>query len=127
LLLPADAHRTVNALQRCADIVLQKSLREGFGLTVSEALWKGKPVIGGDTGGIRLQVIDHHTGFLVSSPEGAALRMRYLLRRRGIREQMGRKGREFVRENFLLTRHLREYLTLMLAILHAAEERIELH
>jgi trehalose synthase len=127
LLLPADAHRTINALQRCADIVLQKSLREGFGLTVSEALWKGKPVIGGDTGGIRLQVIDHHTGFLVNSPEGAALRTRYLLRRRGIREEMGRKGREFVRENFLLTRHLREYLTLMLAILHAAEEHIELH
>jgi trehalose synthase len=127
LLLPADAHRTINALQRCADIVLQKSLREGFGLTVSEALWKGKPVIGGDTGGIRLQVIDHHTGFLVNSPEGAALRMRYLLRRQAMREEMGTKGREFVRENFLLTRHLREYLTLMLAILHAAEERIELH
>jgi trehalose synthase len=127
LLLPADAHRTINALQRCADIVLQKSLREGFGLTVSEALWKGKPVIGGDTGGIRLQVINHHTGFLVNSPEGAALRMRYLLRRQAMREEMGGKGREFVRENFLLTRHLREYLTLMLAILHAAEERIELH
>jgi trehalose synthase len=126
LLLPADASRTVNALQRCADIVLQKSLREGFGLTVSEALWKGKPVIGGDTGGIRLQVINHHTGFLVNSPEGAALRMRYLLRHQTAREEMGAKGREFVRDNFLLTRHLREYLTLMLAMLHAAEEHIDL-
>src|SRR5690606_27749615 len=72
LLLPADAHRTINGLQRAADIVLQKSIREGFGLTVTEAMWKGKPVIGGDTGGIRLQVIDHQTGFRVSTPEGAA-------------------------------------------------------
>ncbi len=127
LLLPPDASRTVNALQRSADIILQKSLREGFGLTVSEALWKGKPVIGGDTGGIRLQVINHHTGFLVNSPEGAALRMRYLLRHQAIREEMGAKGRDFVRDNFLLTRHLREYLTLMLAILRAAEEHITLH
>ena len=63
----------VNAFQSQADVVLQKSIREGFGLTVAEALWKRKPVIGGDTGGIRLQVIDHHTGFLVSTPEGAAL------------------------------------------------------
>ena len=63
LLLPSDAHRTINALQRASDIVLQKSLREGFGLTVTEAMWKGRPVIGGDTGGIRLQVINHYTGF----------------------------------------------------------------
>ncbi|MGD8590934.1 MAG: glycosyltransferase [Chromatiales bacterium] len=79
LLLPADAHREVNALQRAADIVVQKSLREGFGLTVAEAMRKGKPVIGGDVGGIRLQVINYHTGFLADTPEGAALRIRYLL------------------------------------------------
>ena len=82
LLLPPDSHREINALQRSADIVLQKSIREGFGLTVSEAMWKRKPVIGGDTGGIRLQVINHYTGFLVRSPEGAALRIRYLLHRK---------------------------------------------
>ena len=126
LLLPSDAHRTVNALQRIADVVLQKSIREGFGLTVTEAMWKGKAVIGGDVGGIKLQVINHHTGFLVSTPEGAALRIRYLLRHRNKLEEMGKKAKEFVRENFLLSRHLREYLTLMVAITHETEERIEL-
>lgn len=126
LLLPGDAHRTINALQRCADIVLQKSLREGFGLTVTEAMWKRKPVIGGDTGGIRIQVINHHTGFTVNSPEGAALRIRYLLQNRDILTQMGEKAREFVRENFLITRHLREYLTLFFVLLYGDQERIEL-
>ena len=71
LLLPADAHRTVNALQRLADVIIQKSTREGFGLTVTEGLWKGKPVIGGDVGGIKLQVTNDHTGYLVNTPEGA--------------------------------------------------------
>jgi len=126
LLLPPDAHVTVNALQRASDIVLQKSIREGFGLTVTEAMWKGKPVIGGNTGGIRLQVINHHTGFLASTPEGAALRIRYLLKYRDKLEEMGSKAKQFVRENFLLTRHLREYLTLMLAVLYGAGDRIEL-
>jgi trehalose synthase len=126
LLLPPDAHRTVNALQRAADIVMQKSTREGFGLTVTEALWKGKAVIGGDTGGIRLQVINHHTGFLVSTPEGAALRLRYLLHHREMLAEMGTKAREFVRDKFLLTRQLREHLTLMVALSHEAVNRIEL-
>ncbi|PKN35678.1 MAG: glycosyl transferase family 1 [Deltaproteobacteria bacterium HGW-Deltaproteobacteria-19] len=114
LLLPPDAHHTVNALQRIADIILQKSTKEGFGLTVTEGLWKGKPVIGGDVGGIRLQVISHYTGYLVNSPEGAAHRIRFLLHHRDKYEEMGRTAREFVRENFLLNRHLREYLTLFL-------------
>jgi trehalose synthase len=126
LLLPPDAHRTVNALQRIADIALQKSTKEGFGLTVTEALWKGKPVIGGDTGGIRLQVINFHTGFLVNTPEGASLRIRYLLNQRQKIEEIGMKGREFVRENFLLTRQLREHLTLMVALQQRhANDRIE--
>jgi trehalose synthase len=125
LLLPPDAHRAINALQRRADVVIQKSLREGFGLTVTEALWKGKPVIGGDTGGITLQVVDHHTGFLVNTPEGAAFRIRYLLSRPDLMREMGEKGRRFVRENFLLTRNLRDYLTLMLGLLHGARDRIE--
>lgn len=126
LLLPPDAHRTINALQRAATLVIQKSTKEGFGLTVTEALWKGKPVIGGDAGGIRLQVANHHTGYLVSTPEGAALRMRYLLRQPRRIESMGWKAREFVRDNFLLTRQLREYLTLAVALLHGAADRIEL-
>ncbi|QKT04274.1 glycosyltransferase [Ectothiorhodospiraceae bacterium 2226] len=126
LLLPPDAHRTINALQRAGDILLQKSLKEGFGLTVTEAMWKGKPVIAGDTGGIRLQVINHHTGFLVNTPEGAALRTRYFLRHPEKLQEMGAKAREFVRENFLLTRQLREYLTLMVGLQHGAKDRIEL-
>ncbi len=126
LALPGNAHRTINALQRAADIVLQKSIKEGFGLTVTEAMWKNKPVVGGDTGGIRIQVINHHTGFLVSTPQGAALRIRYLLHHQDKLKEMGNKARRFVRDNFLITRHLREYLTLMLALRHGVEERIEL-
>lgn len=124
LLLPPDAHRLINALQRIADIVIQKSTKEGFGLTVTEAMWKGKPVIGGDTGGIRLQVINYRTGFLVSTPEGAAHRTRFLLDHRRRLERMGTISREFVRENFLLTRHLRDYLTLVFTLTRANSERI---
>ncbi len=126
LLLPADAHRAINALQRAATIVLQKSIREGFGLTVTEAMWKAKPVIAGDTGGIRLQVFNHYTGFRVSTPEGAALRIRYLLKRPDKLEQMGDRAKRFVLENFLLTRQLREHLTLMLAVVNEPLDRIEL-
>jgi len=125
IVLPPDAHREINAIQRISDIVIQKSTREGFGLTVTEAMWKGKPVIGGDTGGIRLQVVNHHTGFLVNSPEGAALRIRYLLKHRDRLEEIGSRARQFVLENFLITRHLREYLTLMLAVLSGNQDRIE--
>ena len=124
LLLPSDAHRLINALQRVADIILQKSIKEGFGLTVTEAMWKGKPVIGGDTGGIRLQVFNYQTGFLVSTPEGAAHRIRFLLDHRRRLERMGAIAHEFVRENFLLTRHLRDYLTLVFALTNNKAERI---
>lgn len=126
LLLPSDAHREINALQQAADIVLQKSVREGFGLTVTEAMWKGKPVIGGDVGGIRLQVVNHHTGFLVNTPEGAAMRIRYLLHQPEKIREMGEKARALVRDNFLITRHLREYLTLMVALTDGKRDRIEL-
>ena len=118
LMLPPDAHRTINALQRSATVVLQKSLKEGFGLTVTEALWKGKPVIGGASGGITLQVHDYQTGFLVHSPAGAAYRIRYLLRYADKRQRMGRTGHDFVREHFLLTRNLRDYLSMLLCLDH---------
>lgn len=123
LLLPMNAHKTINALQRLADMILQKSTSEGFGLTVTEGLWKGKPVIGGDVGGIRLQVVNYHNGFLVSSPEGAALRIRYLLHHRELISEMGAVAREFVRGNFLQTRQLRECLTLYLAIRSGGKSR----
>lgn len=126
LLLHANANLSINALQRAATLVIQKSLKEGFGLTVTEGLWKGKPVIGGNAGGITLQVVDHHTGFLVHSPEGAAFRIRYLLNHPEIIERMGVKAKNFVREHFLLTRHLREYLTLITALIHGDGDRIEL-
>ncbi len=123
--LPPDAHPTINALQRASTIITQKSTREGFGLTVTEGMWKYKPVIGGDTGGIRLQVVDHFTGFLVRTPEGAALRLRYLLHHRDRLEEMGQRAHRLVLENFLLTRHLREYLTLMLSLIVGETDRLE--
>ena len=116
LMLPPDSHRVINALQRASTIVIQKSLQEGFGLTVTEALWKRKPVIGGNTGGIRLQVHNHHTGFLVNTPEGAALRIRKLLYQPDVIRKIGETAREFVRENYLCNRQLREYLTLMMGL-----------
>lgn len=127
LCLPPDAHRTINALQRRAEIVIQKSLREGFGLTVTEALWKRKAVVGGSVGGITLQIADGHTGFLVHSPEGAALRIRYLLSRPELRAEMGRKGHELVRDHFLLTRQLREYLTLLVALHMGNDDTVRLN
>ena len=116
LSLPPDRHLDINALQRAATIVVQNSTREGFGLTVTEAMWKAKPVIAGAAGGITLQVHDHRTGFLVHSEEGLAFRLRYLLNRRGLATAMGDEGRELVRYRFLLTRHLRDWLTLLLIV-----------
>jgi trehalose synthase len=123
LFLPSDSHLTINALQRGADVVLQKSLKEGFGLTVTEALWKGKPVIGGNCGGIRLQVINHQTGFLVDTPEGAAERIRFFLQTPCMMHEMGARGHRFIHERFLITRHLRDYLTLILSLLKNSKER----
>ncbi len=125
LMLPPDAHRTINALQRLATVVLQKSVREGFGLTVSEALWKRRPVVAGEAGGIVLQVIHGHTGFLVNSPEGAALRIRQLLAMPELAARCSENGHRHVRDNFLLTRHVREYLTLMLALAESCGARLE--
>jgi trehalose synthase len=102
----------VNALQRKATVVLQKSIREGFGLTVAEAMWKGTPVIGGNVGGIRYQIKNGTNGFLVSSVEEASARMVQLLKDRKLREQMGKRAREAVRKNFLLPRYLEQYLDL---------------
>lgn len=114
--LPPDAHLEINALQRAATIVVQKSLREGFGLTVAEALWKGKPVVGGAAGGITIQVIYDVTGYTVNSVEGAAFRIRYLLENPDLIAKMGEAGREYVRREFLITRHLTDYLTLLILL-----------
>ncbi|MDI6753700.1 MAG: glycosyltransferase [Thermodesulfobacteriota bacterium] len=102
----------VNALQRRAAVVVQKSIREGFGLTVTEAMWKGTPVIGGNIGGIRYQIEDGVNGFLVSSVEETAGRIVRLIKDQKLREEMGRKAKETVRKKFLLNRYLEEYLDL---------------
>jgi trehalose synthase len=126
LLLPPDSYHEINALQRAADVILQKSTREGFGLTVTEAMWKGKPVIGGAVGGIVLQLQDYNTGFLVHSPEGCAFRIRYLLHRPELAKRMGQLAREFVRNHFLITRNIRDYLTLMILLDKPDSRLIEL-
>jgi trehalose synthase len=112
ILLSHQDTALVNALQRRAAVVLQKSIREGFGLTVAEAMWKGTPVIGGNVGGIRHQIEDGVNGFLVSSPEQAARRIVQLLKDEKLRRQMGAAARESVKKNFLLTRYVEQYLDL---------------
>ena len=112
ILTSGDDTALVNALQARAVIVLQKSLREGFGLTVAEAMWKGTPVIGGNVGGIRYQIEDGVNGFLVSSIEETAKRIVELVNDKKLRDEMGSKARETVRKNFLLTRYLEQYLDL---------------
>lgn len=102
----------VNALQRKAAVILQKSLREGFGLTVTEAMWKGTPVIGGNVGGIRYQITDGMNGFLVSSVQEAAKRIVQLVKDEHLRQRLGKKAKETVHKKFLLTRNLEEYLDL---------------
>jgi trehalose synthase len=114
--LPPDAHLQINALQRGATIVLQKSLREGFGLGAAEAMWKGKPVIAGFAGGLPQQVIYDVTGYTVHSVEGAAFRIRHLLNNPELIARMGAAGREAVRRSFLTTRHITEYLALMIKV-----------
>jgi len=110
-LLPPFSDKDINALQRIATVVLQKSLKEGFGLTVTETMWKGKPVIGGATGGIPLQITHGVTGFLVSSVDGAAFRIRQLLNNPEMAKKMGEAAREYVRTNFLMPRQIRDYLS----------------
>ncbi len=112
ILTSGDDTALVNALQTRAAVVLQKSLREGFGLTVAEAMWKGTPVIGGNVGGIRYQIDDGVNGFLISSIEETAKRIVQLVDDKELRDEMGHKARETVRKNFLLTRYLEQYLDL---------------
>jgi trehalose synthase len=117
--LPAWAPLEVNALQRASTIVIQKSLREGFGLTVSEALWKKKPVVASAVGGIPVQIIHKHTGLLAHSVEGAAYQIRFLLSHPEIAAKLGENGHEHVKENFLITQKLKRYMTLFLAMARA--------
>ncbi len=110
----------VNAFQAHADVVIQKSVREGFGLVVSEGLWKGRPVVAGNVGGIPLQILYGRTGYLVNTTAECINRVHYLMKHPGAADRMGAVGREHVRENFLITRYLRDYL----AIFNAVDGRI---
>lgn len=113
----------INAFQRGSDIILQKSLREGFALTVSEALWKKRPVIGGAVGGIPAQIIDGHTGLLVHSAEGASLGIRSLLNQPTFGKRLGENGHQRVKDEFLITKNLKRYILLLIA-LDNPEEKI---
>lgn len=126
LLLPTFSDKDINALQRMTHVILQKSTREGFGLTVSEAMWKGKPVIGGAVGGIPLQIVHGVTGFLVHSVEGAAFRIRQFLNNPEMAGRMGAKGKEYVRTNFLITRQIRDYLSVWYALENKGRDILEL-
>jgi len=126
LLLPPFSDRDINALQRTATVILQKSLKEGFGLTVSEGMWKRKPVIGGAVGGIPLQIIHGATGFLVHSVEGTAFRIRQILNNPQMGIRMGETGREYVRTNFLITRQIRDYLAIWYSMENKGRSILEL-
>jgi len=112
--LPPWSAREIHALQRASTIVIQKSLREGFGLTVTEALWKKKPVVASAVGGIPTQVIHKHTGLLAHSVEGTAYQIRFLLSNPAIAQRLGEQEHEHVREHFLITSNAKRYLTLFL-------------
>ncbi|RMF91979.1 MAG: glycosyltransferase [Candidatus Schekmanbacteria bacterium] len=115
LLLPQD-DIVINAIQRISTVILQKSIKEGFGLTVSEALWKAKPVVASNVGGIPLQIKHKHTGMLCHSIEGAAFALKQILNSPELAKRLGENGKEHVRHNFLLTRHMKEYMLLFLSL-----------
>src|SRR6185295_2479211 len=124
--LPPTANIEINALQRASTVVLQKSLKEGSGLTVSEALWKGKPVIAGAVGGIPLQIAHRYSGILTHTIDGTAYWIKRLLNEPVFARGLGLNGKEHVRTNFLLTRHLRDYLLLFLFLDHTDERVVNL-
>jgi trehalose synthase len=118
LFLPPSSDIEINALQRASTIVLQKSLKEGFGLTVAEALWKSKPVIAGAVGGIPLQIKHQYSGLLSYSIDGTAYYLKQLLNEPRFARELGINGKSHIKENFLITRHLRDYLFLFLFLLY---------
>ena len=116
LLLPSGSDFEINALQRGSTVILQKSLREGFGLTVAEALWKAKPVIASAVGGIPLQVTHRYSGILTNTIEGTAYWIKQLIQTPEYAYNLGRNGREHIKNNFLITRHLRDYMLAFLSL-----------
>ncbi|MGA2983961.1 MAG: glycosyltransferase [Terriglobia bacterium] len=120
--LPPWSPTEINALQQASTIIIQKSLREGFGLTVAEALWKKKPVVASAVGGIPLQIIHKHTGLLAHSVAGAAYQIRFLLSNPALAAKLAQQGHEHVREHFLITTNAKRYLTLFQYLLATSEK-----
>jgi trehalose synthase len=116
LFLPPASDIEINALQRASTVVLQKSLREGFGLTVAEALWKSRPVVASAVGGIPLQIAHKYSGLLTHSVEGTAYWIKQLLNEPEYARRLGENGHQHIKNNFLITRHIREYLLLFLSL-----------
>ena len=112
--LPPTSNIEINALQRASTVILQKSIKEGFGLTVSESLWKSKPVVASAVGGIPLQITHKYSGLLSRTIEGTAIYVKQLLQNPEYAEQLGKNGHNHVKHNFLITRHLRDYILLFL-------------
>jgi len=121
LLIPQGSDLEINALQRASSVIVQKSIREGFGLTVTEALWKAKPVVASAVGGITLQIKHKYSGLLCHTVEGAAHMIRQLLNNANFARRLGENGKEHIRNNFLLTRHLRDHMLLFLAMYHDSD------
>jgi trehalose synthase len=121
LFLPPASDIEINALQRGSTVILQKSLKEGFGLTVSEALWKAKPTIATAVGGIPLQIAHKYSGILTRSIEGTAQWMKQLISAPEYARQLGLNGKEHVRNNFLITRHIKDYLLLFVSLFHEGD------
>ena len=124
--LPPFSDLEINALQRASTVVLQKSLKEGFALTVAEALWKERPVVAMAVGGIPLQVLPEKTGYLVHTVEGTAAAVRHVLSNPLEAAQLARNGKEHVRQNFLITRHIRDYMVLFLCVLDPGKPILKL-
>ncbi|MBN2119718.1 MAG: glycosyltransferase [Candidatus Omnitrophica bacterium] len=122
LLLPSDSNLEINALQRASSVILQKSLKEGFGLTVCEGLWKEKPVIAGAVGGIPLQIAHKYSGILTYTVEGTAYWIKHLLHEPEYAKILGQHGKQHVKNNFLITRHIQDYLLLFLSLFNRDDE-----
>jgi trehalose synthase len=119
--LPPNSHLEINALQRASTVILQKSLKEGFGLTVCEALWKEKPVIASCVGGIPLQIAHKYSGILTYTIEGTAYWIKQLIHEPEYARRLGINGKQHVKNNFLITRHLQDYLLLFLSLYNPSD------
>jgi trehalose synthase len=115
-----ENHREVNALQRAARVIMQPSTREGFGLVITEALWKGKPVIGADVGAIPLQIRDGDTGYFYQTPRKTAKKVIYFLENPQTAEAMGKRGRKYVKKHFLLPDRIADYLMALNMVMNGA-------